>query len=400
MKKTHSITLLISSIIIIFLVACNDGEINDGLQVQNNYYHTIEYTSTNGKIITPYKVSEFGADIIDNVYSEDRGILYFDAPISSIGDSTFYKCSRLTSITIPNSANSIGDCAFYYCHNLQSIKIGDGVISIGQDAFGGCINLNEVTMGNSVMSIGYITFENCISLTSITIPPSVSSIGMAAFLDCTNLTEVHISNLSAWCKIDFGLSTANPLCYANNLYLNGNLVTRITIPSDITKIKDSSFIGCACLQSVTIPNNVTTIGVKAFQGCCGLEAFYEKFASKDNRCLIIDGVLNSFAPQGLTKYTIPNDVIAIATSTFYNCENLTSITIPQSVTSIGDRAFIYCSNLAEVYCKPIIPPSIETHLFAGNAPGRKIYVPTESVEAYKVANGWREYAVDIVGYDF
>ena len=93
--------------------------------------------------------------------------------------------------------------------------------------------------------------------------------------------------------------------------------------------------------------------------------------------MIVDGVLNSFAPYGLTEYSIP-----------------------EGVTSIGDEAFVYCPSLAEVYCKPTTPPMGGDYMFENNASGRKIYVSAESVEAYKTAVGWSDYADAIVGYNF
>ena len=39
-------------------------------------------------------------------------------------------------------------------------------------------------------------------------------------------------------------------------------------------------------------------------------------------------------------------------------------------------------------------------MFDSNASGREIYVPTESVDAYKSATYWNYYASAIVGYNF
>ena len=75
---------------------------------------------------------------------------------------------------------------------------------------------------------------------------------------------------------------------------------------------------------------------------------------------------------------------------------------PQGVKTIGQYAFEECPKLARVYCKPTTPPTLTspTTVFKGNASGRKIYVPAESVEAYKATEGWSKYADAIVGYNF
>jgi hypothetical protein len=86
---------------------------------------------------------------------------------------------------------------------------------------------------------------------------------------------------------------------------------------------------------------------------------------------------------------------------FAFCNSLASVTIPDSVTEIGGYAFYDCTSLKEVYCKPTTPPSVGgSPMFSGNASGRKIYVPRASVDAYKAARYWSDYADDIVPYDF
>lgn len=103
------------------------------------------------------------------------------------GDCEFYNCSRLTSITIPNSVTSIGEEAFGYCDKLISVTIGNSVTSIGNWAFNNCKSLTNVTIPNSVTSIGEKAFASCTGLTTVIIGDGVTSIDSGAFDDCSRI---------------------------------------------------------------------------------------------------------------------------------------------------------------------------------------------------------------------
>lgn len=142
------------------------------------------YSSTNMEVLVEKLKNanvQFSLDL--------SGLEEFD----SIGDSAFYRCIGLTSITIPDSVTSIGYYAFCNCIGLTSITIPDGVTSIGDYAFY-CSGLTSITIPGSVTSIGDYAFRNCIGLTSITIPDGVISIGKWAFYDCAGLTSITIPN--------------------------------------------------------------------------------------------------------------------------------------------------------------------------------------------------------------
>ena len=252
---------------------------------------------TNGsttEATTPYQTYYFSANIISNTYDAEKEcwVITFDKEITKIGDYAFYNRSSLTSITIPKSVTTVGDYAFEGCNSLPII---DNVRYAGSYLIG---TVNK-------------------SITSCTIVNGTRFIGNYAFKDCNSLTSV-------------------------------------IIPDSVTTIGRSAFSGCSSLTSVTIPDSVTTIGWSPFSHCSSLQEFNGDFASEDGRCIIIEGVLESFASAGLTEYTIPDSVTSIGISAFSYCSSLTSVTIPDSVTTIGNYAFYNCSSLTSV----TIPDSV------------------------------------------
>ena len=277
--------------------------------------------------------------------------------VTTIDEYAFRNCSSLTSVTIGDSVTTIGDDAFYYCSSLTSVTIPDSVTTIGNCAFDGCSSLTSVTIGDGVTKIGWLAFGDCSSLTSVTIGDSVTTIGNEAFRGCSSLTSVTIGD--------------SVTTIGNEAFYGCISLTSVTIPDSVTTIGGSAFYGCSSLTSVTIPDSVTKIGLGAFRYC-----------------------------YDLTSVTIGDSVTSIGHYAFYNCSSLTSVTIGDSVTSIGYEAFYNCSSLKRVYCKAITPPAGEYYMFYNNASDRRIYVPKESVVAYKSADGWSYYASAIVGYDF
>ena len=284
-------------------------------------------------------------------------------------------------------------------HTIHNNEIwytsSDGKILIpsNADAFGATIVSNEykngmgvITFDGNITTIGFYAFYNS-NLESITIPESIISIGEAAFAFCSNLKGITIPD---------GITSIEFMAF----FRCSNL-KNITIPESVTSIGDLAFANCKSIESITIPQNVTTISEGTFHGCQSLAAFYGKFASSDNLCLIVNGVLNAFAPvANTTSYTIPDGVTSIGDSAFANCQNLENITISESVTSIGDDAFANCDNLKNVFCKATTPPTCGAEPFVECTSLAKIYVPTASVDAYKAATNWSFYTDLIEGYNF
>ena len=211
-------------------------------------------------------------------------------------------------------------------------------------------SIQAVVVENGVTVIGEYAFESCSSLTSITIPESVTTIGDYAFYGCSSLTDVSITDLEAWCRIDFADYSATPMCYAKNIWLDGRRIVSVAVPEGVTEVKAYTFYGFKDLIQVTIPKSVTTIGDYAFDSCSSLTGI-----------TIPEGVttIGDWAFYGcssLISITIPEGVTTIGDSMFSWCSSLTSITIPEGVTSIGEEAFSGCSRLTSI----TIPESVTT----------------------------------------
>ena len=262
--------------------------------------------------------------------------------VTGIGKYAFGICENLTSVTIPDSVKSIGDSAFSSCDSLTSVVIPDSVTSIGDKAFSSCTALKSVTIGDSVTSIGASAFNYCKALTSATIGKSVKSIGAEAFKYCESLKSVNISDIGAWCNIDFEGEFSNPLILGGYLYINGELPVTVEIPEGVTKIPGYTFRENSSLVSVSIPDSVTTIDDYTFYKCRNLSSIT---IPKDVATI---GNYSFYFCDSLTSIEFPEGLTSIGEYAFYGCDSLTSVEFPDSLMSIGEDAFYACDNLISV----------------------------------------------------
>lgn len=175
--------------------------------------------------------------------------------------------------------------------------------------------ITSVIIPDSVTVIETEAFQNCTALESIQLPENLTEIKAGAFYNCTALTGVHISDLVKWCSVKFG---DNPLIYAHNLFIDGEAVVNLPIPSQVAAISANAFSG-ASFESVTIPSSVKTIGKGAFKNCADLSVL-----------------------------TVNSGITAIEESAFEGCTALTEIALPESITKIDFKAFKGCTALEKV----------------------------------------------------
>ncbi|MBR3021405.1 MAG: leucine-rich repeat domain-containing protein, partial [Bacteroidaceae bacterium] len=395
--------------------------------------------------------------------------------LTKIALNLFEGCNNLVSVVIPSTVNRIEQKAFYKCSSLASLNLPAGIVYVGKDAFYGTPwyasmydeapdgpfyigslllgykgnkPKGELVIKEGTTFVGRGAFSNCSGLTSVTVPPSVACLGYDAFYNCSRLTAVYITDLAAWCSIEYEQENngSNPLHYAHHLYLNGEEVTDLVITEDITHVGDYAFDYCSGLTSVTFLDGVTSIGQRAFQDCRNLTnvtipssmaqigsfAFiwcYElnavhisdltdwcgiKFEDDTSNPLLYGAHLylndkevteliipegltttgkNTFCGcSGLTSVTIPNSVTVIGESAFSGCSGITSVIIGSNVRTIGDWVLEGCEKLLDIYCyAEDVPNAREYTFFRLNKKNITLHVPAASISAYQAAEPWNQF---------
>ncbi len=342
-----------------------DG-INYNIIGENSVEVTDDYEAYSGDLIIPAAVSYGGV-----TYS-----------VTAIGESAFEDCSKLTSVSIPNSVLTIYENAFAECTKLVSLHIPASVKKIHELAVYGCSSLTSITVasGNAyydsrencnavickatntlvfgcqkttipktVTSIGYGAFALCNTLYSIVIPNSVTSIGSYAFYECEYLEEIHVPasvtfiGEEAFGDTEWYSDLPNGVVYINNVLYNykGSMPENhfVVVKPGTVSISPNAFAYETDLTHVTFANSVTRIGKGAFRGCSSLVSVVLPSKLRE---LEYDMFYNC---TSLRSAQLPNGLKKIGSNAFYNCYSLSSITIPKTVRRIEESAFDECTNL-------------------------------------------------------
>lgn len=367
--------------------------------------------------------------------------------LEAVKQDAFVGCHSLTNAVIPQSVTNIEQYVFSYCNNLQSLTLPfvgsmrgntgtpeslfghlfgvsyyDGLVKVQQyytesDSITCYIpsSLASVTITDETL-IGYRAFWNCSMIKSIGIPETVTYVGTQAFKYCDALEEVHINSIEAWCGIQWATEASNPLFNARKLFLNGELVTCLEIPSSVEEIPDRAFYSDAnCptagsggsviekvilheglkrigvnafhaferVGNITLPNSVTNIGYQAFGSCSSLTNMVLPFigAARRNtqptytteasfgwifgRASYTGGVateqnngngvtVTNYLPKTLVSVSITDETLETGASAFRNCANLKRVELSHGMGRIRGSTFQGCSALEEVN----IPPSV------------------------------------------
>lgn len=210
-------------------------------------------------------------------------------------------------------------------------------------------------------------FLSCSNLVSVDLS-KITIIGSAAFNSCPLFAgdgngDLRIPNLTSIGNNSFG-GYNRGTCTGLKRILDLGSIT--TIPDDTNQYQ-GTFRNQLNLTDVILPETLTKIGKRAFSGC-----------------------------KSLANINFPLALASIGDNAFNGCSSMKSIELPSTMTSIGANAFQYCTGLILVSITADTPPSLGSSAFADCPALTGIYVPDESVEAYKAATNWSAYANKIL----
>lgn len=254
----------------------------------NKYLKSITLPKTVSELVGFLDAKELENFVIDE-----------DAPLTEIGDYTFYKCTKLKSFTCPKSVTKIGRIAFSECSALETVKLPEGITSIGDRAF-----------------------EYCSSLVNLNIPKGVKTIGTKAFLSCSSWTG----------EVDLPQITVLP----QQVFHHCRNLKRLTFATGITSIGEEALANCGGLGALTFDEGLTSIGQKAFYW----SSITELHLPESLKSLSYWMCYNC---ENLQKVTLPNSLTEIAEGAFKSCKQLTEINIPTALTTIRETAFDGCA---------------------------------------------------------
>ena len=238
---------------------------------------------------------------------------------------------------------------YAYREEIENVFLSKGLLNIGDCAFLDCYNLKRVMIPDSIIQIGERAFEDCYSLRSIKIPDSVTKIGEQAFSFCCSLRSIKI-------------------------------------PNSVTSIESATFAGCVRLRVIRIPDSVTKIGKHAFGGCS-----YLKSIIIPNSVTSIEDIDTFLSCYKLKTIEIPNKVTHIKCykpNVFY-IDHL--VGIPDGIMITSDSVSWVCAAVGNIISDAIVPPILSAEVLENLNKNIHIYVPKESVDAYKNADGWKEF---------
>lgn len=364
-------------------------------------------------------------------------------------------CLGLTEVVLPNTIAEINACAFNGCENLTAINIPPLVKEIKENTFNKCYELRSITFSKNIQTIGPSAFAECNALQDIYCSSEVNynddrTNHSFRGLDFSKITVHTPSRYRSFYQnkwkgfaFDFQPFEQDGIYYDMNgrnrtatilrekegkdnyAALTGVVtipknvmdeldkfkitdmeedafanapIARITIESEIVSVSKHAFANATKLTDAVLPKTVASIEDGAFEGCTALE-YIPALTNTQKEFLPNLDRIGEAAFKGCTK--LPklwlSSVTSVGKEAFRGCTALTEITIGTQVEEIGQAAFKACTKLEKVTNLADKPQTFPDKLFDDIDKSQFIiYVHRTSYEAFKAADGWKDYNIQII----
>lgn len=302
--------------------------------------------------VTSIKASAFTGSSITSVKLTTR--VCTNLPLSA-----FSGCPLLKNIEFPEGTdfrfngnsvtNTEGSQLLLILGSVEEFTIAPEIKHIADCAGENADRLKKIEIPANV-TLGKSVFSACDSLSDVTIQPGITVLPEYAFASCPMLTSFTVPE---------GVDSLGTMCFGDCENLS-----EIKIPASVTKLANSAFAFCNALTEIPVMEGVDSLGYCMFYGC-----------------------------NGFVDLVFPANITKIGTGAFYACEELTRVELHDGIQSIDHMAFQACPELERIVCRSTTPPAlVESALDSDQYAVMTLYVPAEAVEAYRQADGWKNFA--------
>lgn len=350
-----------------------------------------------GKISVSEMPSPSDDFIIENgvliKYVGPGGDVVLPEGITRIADNAFRSNQTVTSVVMQSGITEMGMCVFWDCHYIKRIVFSDTIKVIPTSTCYLNWALEEVILPRDVEEIQSTAFINCYALTSLDFSKynirifgeqsfmgsglqevyfskNVKVIGRQAFLQCYRLKNVTFEE---GIELEFlGASVFSACIMLEEVDLS--MLDMKELPSEIFRL-------CSALTKVKLPSQLTSIPWGLFNSCTSLR----EIDLSDTKITVLNNYV-FYKCTSLERVILPERLIEIMKGTFSDTASLEYIVIPESVTKIGNDAFKGSGLKAIVFNSPV-PPALGSGIFLKHNDELRVFVPSDSAEAYKKALG-------------
>ncbi|MDE7245391.1 MAG: leucine-rich repeat domain-containing protein [Oscillospiraceae bacterium] len=252
-----------------------------------------------------------------------------------IRQGVLLRCTlRETEAAVPEGVHTIGPNAFKGCVSLERVYLPGSLREIGASAFKGCRRLQSVNIPGGLERVGEYAFYRCHALREIGLPAGVRELGDCTFLYCDSLERAAIPGV---------------LRLGRQVFLNDLSLRELTVAADLSagQVRDV-FTGCGQLTRFRFPDG------SLYELDSPVQALLSGFHGPELVRIIAEDIYRSMELQNgvmlrfrtnLPRADIPEGIVEIGRSCFFDKRGITFVRLPQSLRAIRSCAFRNCISL-------------------------------------------------------